>query len=305
MRCSATREESSGKQRADSTEQGAVVDVPIGRGGLTVWHGFWKRGQRWVWLALAVGCWLLALRAIRQTWCQPQTDPAWEQIRSSGVARVCMDATYPPFDIQDGSGRFYGYDVDLMTELSRRWGVSTQFVNIHFDGLYDALLAGKCDLLLSALPYDETLTEDVLYSPSYFNAGLLLAVREDERRIRGTGGLANRRVAVEFGSSAHLEARSLRDQARIPLQIVTYNSAREALQALGTGEVDAALADSVSVYQFARDTGGIRYLERFLTDEQYVMAMRPNAGYLWKRITDELARMKKDGFLEELQTRWF
>jgi ABC-type amino acid transport substrate-binding protein len=216
-----------------------------------------------------------------------------------------MDATYPPFGVQDETGRLSGYDVDLMVELAKRWGVRAEFVNIHFDGLYDALLAGKCDLLLSALPYDETLTEDVLYSPSYFNAGLLLAVHEQERRIRGIGGLANRRVAVELGTSAHLEARRLLEQARIPLQIVTFDSAGEALQALQAAEVDAALADSVSVYEFARDAGGIRYLVKFLTDEQYVMAMRPNAGYLWKRVADELARMKKDGFLEELQSRWF
>jgi ABC-type amino acid transport substrate-binding protein len=252
-----------------------------------------------------MGCWLLALRGIHDLWFQPNTDPTWEQMRSTGVARVCMDATYPPFGMQDANGRFSGYDVDLMEELANRWGVRAEFANVHFDGLYDALLAGKCDLLLSALPYDETLTEDVLYSPSYFNAGLLLAVRLDERRIHGTGGLADRRVAVEFGASAHLEARRLREQARIPLHIVTFDSAGEALQALRAGEVDAALADSVSVYEYARDVGGIRYLDRFLTDEQYVIAVRPSAGYLWKRIADELARMEKDGFLGELQTRWF
>ena len=74
---------------------------------------------------------------------------------------------------------------------------------------------------------------------------------------------------------------------------------------LYAGEVNAVIADSVSVYQFARDPGGIRYVGKFLTDQQYVMAMRPNAGYLWKTIADGLARMKKDGFLAELQTQWF
>jgi len=261
--------------------------------------------QRWVWLLVAVGCWLLALRMIRNTWFHARTDPTWEQIQGRGVVRVCMDATYPPFGVQDESGGFYGYDVDLMQELARRWGVGVEFVNIHFDGLYDALLAGKCDLLLSALPYDETLTEDVLYSPSYFNAGLLLAVHEDERGIRGPNRLAGKKVGVELGTSAHLEARRLREQARIPLELLTFSSAHDALQALRAGEVDAVIADSVSVYQFARDPGGIRYLSEFLTDEQYVLAMRPDSGYLWKRVADELARMKKQGFLEALQDKWF
>ncbi|MGB9880117.1 MAG: substrate-binding periplasmic protein, partial [Anaerolineae bacterium] len=185
-----------------------------------------------------------------------------------------------------------------------RWGVRAEFINIHFDGLYDALLTGKCDLLVSALPYDETLTEDVLYSPSYFNAGLLLAVCEGERRIRGVNSLAGKKVGVELGSAAHLEARRIQEQGRIPLQIVPFPSAQEALQALHAGEVDAAIADSISVYRFIHDPGGIRYLKKFLSDEQYVIAMRPDSGYLWSRIANELARMKKEGFLQMLQEKW-
>jgi arginine/lysine/histidine/glutamine transport system substrate-binding/permease protein len=261
--------------------------------------------QRWLWVLLALGCWALAGRALYIGWFRQGTDPTWQRMRQSGVVRVCMEAAYPPFEVQDAAGFFSGYDVDLMQELARRWSVSAEFVNVSFDGLYDALLADKCDLVLSALPYDETLTKDVLYSPSYFNAGLLLAVRQDERRIRGVNSLKGKKVGVELGAAGDLEARRLVEEARISLQIVTSPSAEEALQALAAGEVDAAIADSVSVYRFAHNPGGIRYFKRFLTDAQYVIAMRPGSGYLWKRTADELARMHKDGFLEGLQQRWF
>jgi len=264
-----------------------------------------SRRERWLWLLLAVCCWLLALHWIRSRWFYARTDPTWELIQRSGVVRVGMDAAYPPFEVQDETGRFSGYDVDLAEELARRWGVRAEFINIHFDGLYDALLAGRCDLLISALPYDETLTQDVLYSPSYFNAGLLLVVREDERRIRDTEGLEGKKVGVELGAFGQLEARRLKEQGRIPLEILPFPTSREALEALLAGEADAAIVDSVSVYHFARDPGGIRYLKEFLTDEQYVIAMRPDSGYLRKRIADQLALMKKEGFLQTLQNKWF
>jgi ABC-type amino acid transport substrate-binding protein len=258
-----------------------------------------------MWALLAVGCWLVALRSIQVTWFDRRTDPTWEQVQRGGVLRVCMDATYPPFGIQDSRERFAGYDVALVDELARRWGVRAEFVNVHFDGLYDALLAGKCDLLASALPYDETVTGDVLLSPSYFNAGLLLAVREDERTIHGPDGLAGKRVGVENGAAAHLEAHRLVEQALIPLEAVTFDTSEEALQSLLAGGVDAAIADSVSVYAFVGEPGGIRYVRHFLTDEQYVLAMRLESTYLWKRIEDQFARMKADGFLQGLQEEWF
>ena len=261
--------------------------------------------MRWAWLCLALCCWALALQLIATTWFYGRTDPTWEQIQRSGVVRVGMDATYPPFDMQDGAGGFSGYDVDLAHELARRWDVRAEFVNVHFDGLYDAVLADKCDMIISALPYDPAMTEDVLYSPSYFNAGLLLVVREDERGIRSTGGLADKKVGVEMGSAAHLEARRLSEQACIPMQIVPSPTSREAMEAVLAKEVDAAIADSVTIYRSARDLGGIRYLKKFLTDEQYVIAMRPHMGHLWKRIADEIARMRADGFLDALQPKWF
>jgi len=262
-------------------------------------------GMRWVWLLLALCCWMLALRMIISTWFCARTDPCWERIQRDGVVRVGMDATYAPFEVQDETGRFCGYDVELARELARRWGLDAEFINIHFDGLYDALLAGKCDLLVSALPYDPTMTRDVLYSPSYLNAGLLLIVREAERDIRSTSGLAGRKVGVEVGAAGHLEARRLREQERIPLEMVTLPTSRKVLEALLAGETDAGIVDSISAYRFGRDPGGIRFFEEFLTDEQYVIAMRPHSGYLWKRVADELVRMDKEGFLEALQDRWF
>jgi ABC-type amino acid transport substrate-binding protein len=260
---------------------------------------------RLVWFLAGLVCWACAAVCIRNALYLGGSDPTWDRISEAGVMRVCMEAAYPPFGMTDAAGAFSGFDVDLANELAGRWGVRAEFVNVHFDGLYDALLAGKCDMILSALPYDETLTEDVIYSPSYFNAGLLLAVRQEERRIRGVNQLGGKRVAVELGSAAELEARHHLEQGRIPLEIVTCPGAQEALQALHDGEVDAAIADSVNVYHFARESGGIRYIKRFLSDEQYVIAVRPGSGYTWKRIADELARLTRQGFLKTLQQRWF
>ena len=261
--------------------------------------------RRLMWLLSGLVCWTFALVSIRNLWFQRSSDPTWDRMSASDTMRVCIEAAYPPFGMVDAAGNFSGFDVDIARELATRWGLQVEFVNLHFDGLYDALLADKCDLILSALPHDETLTEDVLYSPSYFNAGLLLAVRQDERRIRGVNQLGGKSVGVELGSAAELEARRHLEQGRIPLEIKTYPGAIEALTALRNGEVDAAIADSVNVYHFARDPGGIRYVKRFLSDEQYVIALRPGSGYTWKRLADEIARLTRQGFFKTLQARWF
>ena len=109
---------------------------------------------------------------------EPIEGSLFERILASGVLRVGMDASYPPFETENADGTCAGYDVDLARALAARWGVRAEFVNVHLDGLYDALRAGKCDVIISAIPYDRTMTRDVLYSTAYLNAGLVLVVRE-------------------------------------------------------------------------------------------------------------------------------
>src|SRR5512137_2250042 len=82
--------------------------------------------QRWLWLVLALGCWSLAGRILYNAWFRQGTDPTWQRMQQSGVVRVCMEAAYPPFEVQDAAGHFSGYDVDLMQELAHRWSVSVE-----------------------------------------------------------------------------------------------------------------------------------------------------------------------------------
>jgi len=107
------------------------------------------------------------------------------------------------------AGQFVGYDVDLARALAERWGCRAEFASVSFDGLYDALRTDKFDLLISALPYDRTLTRDVLYSQSYFNAGEVLVARSDDIALSTLADLGDDAISVELGSEAHQLARQL------------------------------------------------------------------------------------------------
>ncbi len=228
-------------------------------------------------------------------------DKTWERIQREGVLRVGMDASYPPFEIWDDEG-LRGYDVDLALELGRRWGVEVKFANITFDGLYDALQVGRIDAIISALPYDPLLTQDVAYSYSYFNAGQALVVREGEEAIGGVEDLEGRTVGLELGSMGDLEARRL--EQRMTLTRRAYLTPHEALEAVKEGEVDAAIADVVSAYEFIREEGGLRIVVQ-VTDDPYVIAVPFEALILLGEVNEAIVEWREDGFLERLKERWF
>jgi polar amino acid transport system substrate-binding protein len=227
-------------------------------------------------------------------------------VQASGELRVGLDASFPPFESLDAAGDVVGIDADLARAVAGHLGAQPVFVNVGFDGLYDALLAGRVDVVISGLPYDPRRTQDVIYSQPYFNAGQVLVVRADDTAISpsdvnvaGSSSqvsvpeLAGRTVSVEWGSLADMEARRLR-QAAGDMQTLPQPTAQDALNALAAGQADAAIADA----------GQVRIVQT-LTQEPYVIAARPRSRRLAEAVDAALTQLRETGALDRLLTRWF
>lgn len=223
---------------------------------------------------------------------------AWEIIQERGFMRVGMDASYPPFEWIDENGTFQGYDVALAQALAERWGVRVEWVNIHFDGLYDALSVGRIDMIVSALPYDRTLTRDVIYSRPYFNAGQVLVVPK-ESSIATIQDLDGAVVAVELGTEAHHLARMLVRDRNLALEILTARELAEAATAVVEGRAAALLCDRVEALGLLREHP-LRIVEPPLTNEPYVIAVRADSPRLAREIDMALGAWLEDGTLEVL-----
>lgn len=272
-----------------------------------------RRGRKkWIWILPLAAILIGSLVAWRLSNGRSKRDPVWERIQDTGTLRVCTDASFPPFEfIQDG--QFVGYDIDLAWELAYRLGLSeVRPVNIHFDGLYDALADGKCDTIISALPFDPTRTEDVGYSVPYFHAGQVLVTWIEATDIGGPEDLAGRRVAVELGSEAHYVARQWTVERGVSWDVVTTYTAAEALESLRAREADAAIVDAVTAYAALGSAESapprLELVGEQLTDEPYVIAVPLNADVLLDEINRALADMATEGsptFKAQLRAKWF
>src|SRR5439155_6636258 len=143
---------------------------------------------------------------------------------------------YPPFDtLKDG--KVEGHDADLARAIGSELGMHVEFTPLALDTMYDALLACKVDMLISALPFIYERQADVRYSVPYYQAGQVLVVKAGETASASVRDLAGKQVGVELGSSADTEARRIM-RTSVPTMHVrsVYRSPQEALDALGKGE---------------------------------------------------------------------
>jgi len=236
--------------------------------------------------------------------CSSSADPTWQRLQQTGVLRVGMDASFPPFEYVAADGSLVGFDVELAREIGRRLDLEPRFVaNLPYDGLYDALKAERVDLVISALAVDPSRMGDYVYSHVYFDAGHVLVSRTGERAVASMNELDGHRLAVVLGTEGdrigRRWARRLAD-----LVIVQYRTPDQALSAIEQGEAEVALVDHVSALEVIGEGRDLTIVGEQVTEVPYACAMRRESVELLKAVNRALLAMEDDGTMDALVAEW-
>ncbi len=234
---------------------------------------------------------------------QPYNDGTWQRVQQTGILRVGMDASYPPFadTTNTPSGEPSGLDVDIANEIGRRLNLHVQIANLGFDGLYEALKTQQVDVLISALSFDPTRTNEVIFTYAYVDAGQVIVSRDggypDMRSLDG------HRVAVEYGSGGDEQVRIWQRRLH-ELDVTRFTTSDEALAAVAAGTADAALCDAISARLYMRGHSGLVISPEMVTHDPYAAATRTSSYDLAGAISDTLKAMQQDGTLDAILNRW-
>jgi polar amino acid transport system substrate-binding protein len=255
-------------------------------------------------IALAVTVWVWALAGtlfLLRWYAVERPAPPEKALFPYGEMRVGVDASYPPFAVATATDIF-GLDIDLALALGEELNIPVRFVNLGYDGLYDALRTDQVDVLISALLVDPTRRGAVIYSPSYYNAGLVLVSGADSS-VEKMGDLPGHRLAVEFGSQAQTEAgRWLRRV--LAFEIRPYELPEYALDAARLGDADAALVDSIDARLYLRDHDHWEAQVTLTTYAPFAIATRADRPDRATALNAALHALIEDGMLEEIIARY-
>lgn len=265
-------------------------------------RAIWRSCSRGARVAAGAGL-LLVLAAILAGVFLAGRQSAFDELRTRGVWRVAMDPSFPPFQNLDAaSGQVVGLDVDLARAIGDAWAIRTEIVSLGFDELLDAVAAHQVDAAISALPMQPERTEEVRFSEPYVQAGVVLAARRGSA-VQGAADLAGLRVAVEWGSQGDAEARRLLDTPAGAFDIVPYETVTAALDALDSGEVDAAIVDAISL-ALHPSPAGLTAVGQPLISDPYVVVVPADAPDLLQEVNRALRLLETDGTLEAIRERW-
>ena len=139
--------------------------------------------------------------------------------------RVGSETVYPPFEFLDSnSGKYVGFDIDLIDEVAKRAGFEPQILSMGLDGLIPALMSGSIDVAVFALTITpEERAAKVDFTKPCYESGLSIMARKDDASIKGVKDLENKVLCAEIGSSGSVFMSKIKGA-----KIRTFNSAGEA-----------------------------------------------------------------------------
>lgn len=226
--------------------------------------------------------------------------PPLTEIFPYGEMRIGVDASNPPFAVATAADLF-GLEIDLGRALGEQIRIPVRFVNMSYDGLYDALKADQVDILIATLTIDPLRLADVLYTRHYFNAGLVL-VSPLSQPLESMSDLSGHALAYEFGSEADALARRwLRRIA--PFETRPYELPAHALDAVRLAQADAALVDATSARLHLRQHDWEAHLT-YVTNLWYPVAVPSDQMARWQIVDKALQALADDGTLDEIIDRW-
>jgi polar amino acid transport system substrate-binding protein len=178
-------------------------------------------------------------------------------IKSSGVIRVAMDETYPPFESVSASGSVEGLDPDLANAIGQLLGVKVTFVNTPFDAIIPALAAKKVDMAMSSIGDTKARQAIVDFATYYWNGSLLL-VKKGNPMSLASDATCGASVGVIRGSLQQntflpAQAAKCKKAGKPAPTVVAFQSGPQAQLALQSGRVDGVLEDAPAVANVAAE----------------------------------------------------
>ncbi len=231
-------------------------------------------------------------------------EPAPSDERESYL--VGTEPTFPPFQMTDeGTGEIIGFDIDLINAIAENQGFDVEIQSLGFDGLIPALQSGQIDIIASGMTITEARALEVQFSDPYINAGLALAVLEENTEIESVDDLEGKIVGVQIGTTGAILADELLDEGKID-GVRTFNTIDVVMMEMVNGGVDAVINDlPVTIAYINQQPGMIKIVGETLTSESYGFAVRQEDSELAAKINAGLAELIESGFYEELIAEYF
>ncbi len=226
------------------------------------------------------------------------------RIKDAGKIVMLTNAQFPPFEYTDDAGAPVGVDPDLAQAIADELGVELEIIDMDFDGLVDALKAGKGDFIAAGFTVSEERLKEVDFSTEYVTSAQMVVIPKGSDLAADDAALSGKTISVQEGTTGDFYASGDQDMTASQIadaNVLRFKSGIEAGMAVASGKADAMIIDELPATKIVESqSDALELLPTKLTDEQYAFAVNKGCEDLLEVINKVLTEKIDDGTVDSL-----
>lgn len=226
-------------------------------------------------------------------------DSAVAAIKAKGELVMLTNAAFPPFEYLGDDQQPAGVDIDVAQAIADELGVELKVVDMEFDGIVPALMAGKGDIGAAGMTVTEERLESVDFSTKYATSSQYMIVKKDSD-IATKDDLKGKKIGVQQGTTGDIYATDEDGENGVEAEeVLRYSNAMGAAMALMSDKIDVVIVDELPAKSIVAENDSLKMIDEKLTTEQYAIAVKKDSD-LTAEINKVLDKLIADGTIDEL-----
>jgi ABC-type amino acid transport substrate-binding protein len=215
--------------------------------------------------------------------------------------RIGIDPSWRPLNFEELQPYVNGYTEEVLIHVAQSSRIQIEKVRANWDTLLDGLHRGEYDALLTSMPPYAFNTARYDFSSDYLLLGPVI-VTGIRSKYSELSQLSGELVGVLTGDPAVLLIEKFPE-----IVIRNFDSIPDALDAVVSGEIEAAVIDRLPAVNYVNDlySETLRVASEPLTSMGlHLITLKGRDARLLETFNKALARMQKKGKLSDLQRKW-
>jgi polar amino acid transport system substrate-binding protein len=255
--------------------------------------------------------------AVAEGPCADATD-LLAQVCDKGVLTVSTDAAYPPqSSLNDQTGEYEGFDIDVATEIAKRLGVDIAWETPAWDIITAGSWNGRWDTTVGSMTPTNDRQKVLDFTEPYNYTPAVVVVPADDTSINDLStDLDGKKIGVCGGCTYD---QFLQKKLAITgytfdfiiddAEISGYDTDTTALQDLTNGRLDAAITSSTTAQGYIDAGNPVKIVGDPVFYEPlsvgFDKSSDPSSESLFEAVDGIVHEMHEDGTLTELSEKWY